>query len=94
MAGRMGARYLGRTRRLYSKLVSEEEKATENIHIKDPKPKEKSTTSSGSSATDAKPSGAASSTSGVSTDKRKNYGLYAGVVLASGALGWYLRSIT
>ncbi|PIA59140.1 hypothetical protein AQUCO_00400179v1 [Aquilegia coerulea] len=95
------ARYV--TRRLSSsgKVLSEEEKAAENIFIKKteqeklarkgPKPEEKATSSGGSTA-DAKPSDGASSTSDVSTGKGLNYGVIAGVVVGAGALGWYFNS--
>ncbi|KAF5179091.1 copper ion binding protein [Thalictrum thalictroides] len=103
MASAAASRYM--TRRLSSsgKVLSEEEKAAENIFIKkteqekleklarkEPKPEE-TATSSGGSTTDAKPSDAASSTSGASTDNGRNYGFIHGVVVGV-ALGWYLKS--
>ncbi|CAK9184701.1 unnamed protein product [Ilex paraguariensis] len=107
MATRIAVRYV--PRRLWSsgKILSEEEKAAENVYIKKteqekleklarkgPKPEEKPATSSGGSGSvsDTKPSGHTSSTTGVSTDKYRNYAVVAGVVTGLGALGWYLKS--
>ena len=49
----------------------------------------------GASATEAKPSGSAStsgaSTEKVSTDKYRNYAVIAGVITGFGGLGWYLK---
>ncbi|XP_058099668.1 uncharacterized protein At2g27730, mitochondrial [Magnolia sinica] len=87
------------------KVLSEEEKAAENIFIqkterekleklarKGYKPEEQPTATAGATATDAKPSGPSSSTSGVSTDKDRNYAVLAGFIAAAAALGWYLTS--
>ncbi|KAF9598245.1 hypothetical protein IFM89_026076, partial [Coptis chinensis] len=106
MATRNAARHV--SRRLMSsggKVLGEEEKAAENVYIKKieqekleklarkgPKPEDQPTTSTSGSVADAKPSGSTSSTSGVSTDKYRNYGVLAGVVTALGALGWYLKA--
>ncbi|PON48186.1 copper ion binding protein [Trema orientale] len=83
MASRIAARFASRTRRFSSggKVLSEEEKAAENVYIKKteqekleklarkgPKPEENPSASSGASATEAKPS-ATASTSGASTEK-------------------------
>lgn len=57
-----------------------------------PKPEEKPPTSSGASASDVKTSDPASSTSGVSTDKFRNYAVAAALVTGFGSLGWYLAS--
>ncbi|GFZ13108.1 hypothetical protein Acr_23g0014930 [Actinidia rufa] len=57
-----------------------------------PKSEEKPPTTSGGPASDVKPSGPASSTAGVSTDKYRNYAVVAGVVTGLSALGWYLGS--
>ncbi|CAM8879268.1 unnamed protein product [Rhodiola kirilowii] len=88
MATRIAARYISRRLSSGGKILSEEEKAAENVYIKKmekekleklaqkgPKAEEKPATGSGSSTTptDAKPSTATSSTSGVSTDKHRNY---------------------
>lgn len=56
------------------------------------KPEEQPTISTGVTSADAKPSGADSSTSGVSADKDRNYAVLAGVVAAAAALGWYFKS--
>ncbi|TYG67576.1 hypothetical protein ES288_D05G087100v1 [Gossypium darwinii] len=110
MATRMGFRYVSR-RFLTSgtgKILSEEERATENVFIKKmeqerleklarkgPKP-EKPDAGSGGSVTDAKPS-SSTSTSGaftekVSTDRYRNYAVSAGVFTFGCGLGWYLSS--
>ncbi|KAK9280588.1 hypothetical protein L1049_014282 [Liquidambar formosana] len=105
MATRVAARYISRRLSSSGKILSEEEKAAENVYIKKieqekleklarkgPKPEENTVTSSGGSAADVKPSAPASSTSRVSTDKYRNYAVVAGVVTGFGALGWYLKS--
>ncbi|KAK6936220.1 hypothetical protein RJ641_033250 [Dillenia turbinata] len=89
------------------RILSEEEKAAENVYIKKteqekleklarkgPKPEEKPATTSGSTGpvTDAKSTGQSSSKAGVSTDKHRNYAVVAGVVTILGGLGWYLKS--
>ncbi|KAJ0976714.1 hypothetical protein J5N97_012188 [Dioscorea zingiberensis] len=99
----MAARYVAR--RLFSgKILSEEEKAAENVYIKKMEQEKleklarKGVNTEGqpsaTAAGDVKPSGAAasSSTSGVSTDKNRNYAVVAGTVTALSALGWYLLS--
>ncbi|KAK9126369.1 hypothetical protein Scep_015215 [Stephania cephalantha] len=104
MAARIAARYVSRRLSSGGKILSEEEKAAENIYIKKmeqekleklarkgPKPEENPTPSSAGPAVDAKPSGT-SSTAGVSTDKNRNYGVLAGVITGLAALGWYLKS--
>ncbi|KAJ9699525.1 hypothetical protein PVL29_008221 [Vitis rotundifolia] len=105
MATRIAARYVSRRLSSSGKVLGEEEKAAENIYIKKteqekleklarkgPKPEEKPVTSSGETVTDANPSGPASSTAGVSTDKHRNYGVLAGTAAILGGLGWYLKS--
>ncbi|KAJ4970094.1 hypothetical protein NE237_003193 [Protea cynaroides] len=106
MAVRIAARYASRRLSSGGKILSEEEKAAENVYIKKieqekleklarkgPKPEETSTTSSGGSVAESKPSGPESSTAGgVSTDKNRNYAVLAGVITGLGALGWYLKS--
>ncbi|KAF7823220.1 copper ion-binding protein [Senna tora] len=109
MASRMVARFA--SRRLYSsgsgKILSEEEKAAENVYIKKteqekleklarkgPQAEEKAAAGSGGSVTDAKPglgSTGTSSTEKVSTDKNRNYAVVAGTITILGALGWYLK---
>ncbi|XP_077230420.1 uncharacterized protein At2g27730, mitochondrial-like [Tasmannia lanceolata] len=104
MATRMAARYISR-RFSSGKILSEEEKAAENVFIKKTeqekmeklarkgyKPAEQPTTAPGTTSTDAKPSGPETSTAGVSTSKERNYAVVAGVVAAAAALGWYLKS--
>uniref|UniRef100_A0A5B7AKH2 Copper ion binding n=1 Tax=Davidia involucrata TaxID=16924 RepID=A0A5B7AKH2_DAVIN len=104
MATRIAVRYVSRRLSSSGKILSEEEKAAENVYIKKteqekleklarkgPKPEEKPATSPGS-ISDVKPSGPASSTSGVSTDKYRNYAVVAGVLTGFAALGWYLKS--
>ncbi|KAH6836782.1 copper ion binding protein [Perilla frutescens var. hirtella] len=106
MATRIAARYI--SRRLSSgsgKILSEEEKAAENVYIKKmeqekleklarkgPKPDETPAASSGGSGpvADAKPSDSASSPPNVSTDKHRNYGVAAGIATIAAAAGWYL----
>ncbi|XP_062083009.1 uncharacterized protein At2g27730, mitochondrial [Humulus lupulus] len=109
MASRIAARFVARTQRSFSgsgKILSEEEKAAENVYIKKiekekleklarkgPKPEETATASSEAAAKPAAPTTSASgeSTQKVSTDKNRNYAVVAGVVTACAALGWYLR---
>ncbi|XP_008776573.1 uncharacterized protein At2g27730, mitochondrial [Phoenix dactylifera] len=106
MVSRIAARYM--TRRLSSggKVLSEEEKAAENVYIKKteqekleklarkgPKPGEQPPANPDAPATDSKPTTTAgSSTSGVSTDQNRNYAVLAGTVAAVCGLGWYLLS--
>ncbi|XP_052185453.1 uncharacterized protein At2g27730, mitochondrial [Diospyros lotus] len=102
MVARIAARYLSRRLSSSGKILSEEERAAENVYIKKteqekleklarkgPKPEEKPATSSGGPASDVKASETTSSTSGVSTDKYRNYAVVAGVVTGFGALGWW-----
>ncbi|XP_056165578.1 uncharacterized protein At2g27730, mitochondrial isoform X2 [Syzygium oleosum] len=87
---RIAARYVSRRLSSSGKILSEEEKAAENVYIKGPKPGE----TSGGSVTDAAPgasSASGASTKKVSTDKHRNYAVVAGTVTALGALGWYLK---
>ncbi|KAJ8750409.1 hypothetical protein K2173_014324 [Erythroxylum novogranatense] len=107
MATRSMTRLVSRRFSSGGKILSEEEKAAENVYIKKveqekmeklarkgPKPEEKTASSS---PVDAKPHGSASTTGGtttekVSTDKYRNYAVLAGTITALGALGWYLKS--
>ncbi|KAF5184199.1 Copper ion binding protein [Thalictrum thalictroides] len=57
-----------------------------------PQPEGQATATTDASVTDAKPSDSTSSTSGVSTDKNRNYAVAAGVITGLGALGWYLKA--
>ncbi|KAK7855127.1 uncharacterized protein CFP56_029795 [Quercus suber] len=81
MATRIATRFVSRRFSSGGKVLSEEERAAENVYIKKveqekleklarkgPKPEEKPATSSGGSATDAKPT-SSSSASGASTEK-------------------------
>lgn len=63
-------------------------------YFQGPKPEEKPVTSSGGTATDANPSGPASSTAGTSTstDNHRNYAVLAGTIAILGGVGWYLKS--
>lgn len=107
MAARNAFRYVSRRLSSSGKVLSEEEKAAENVYIKKmekekleklarkgPKPEEQAATSTGGagSVTDAGASAQASSTSKVSDDKYRNYGVLAGLVTGVGALGWYMLS--
>ncbi|XP_010685998.2 uncharacterized protein At2g27730, mitochondrial [Beta vulgaris subsp. vulgaris] len=106
MAGRIAARYVSRRFSSGGKVLSEEEKAAENVYIKKmekekleklarqgPKPTEGQATSSGAPATEAvKPSGPDTSAPKTSTDKHRNYAILAGLITAVGAGGWYWKS--
>lgn len=106
MASRVAARYISRRFSSGGKVLSEEEKAAENIYIKKmekeklekvarqgPKSAETQATSSGAPAAETvKPSDPKPSASNVSTDKHRNYAVAAGLVTALGALGWYYKS--
>ncbi|KAJ8551998.1 hypothetical protein K7X08_028441 [Anisodus acutangulus] len=106
MAARNAFRYVSRRLSSSGKVLSEEEKAAENVYIKKmekekleklarkgPKPEDQAATSAGGSGSvaDAAPS-AQSSTPGVSNDNYRNYGVLAGLVTGVGALGWYMLS--
>ncbi|KAL1558237.1 hypothetical protein AAHA92_08727 [Salvia divinorum] len=99
MAIRMAARYVSRRLSSNGKVLSEEEKAAENIYIKKMEQEKleklaQKGPASGSVA-DAKPTGTGTSTSetpNVSTDKHKNYGVVAGIATAVAAVGWYMGS--
>ncbi|XP_031504393.1 uncharacterized protein At2g27730, mitochondrial [Nymphaea colorata] len=87
------------------KILSEEEKAAENVYIKKVeqeklekiarkgyKPEEHPTAVK-TTATDAKSSSpSASSSSGTSTDKYRNYAVLSGVIAIAASVGWYLKS--
>ncbi|KAM0899481.1 hypothetical protein ACQ4PT_021330 [Festuca glaucescens] len=87
------------------KMLSEEEKAAENVYIKKmeqeklarkgPSTGEQAPSTPSSAASDVKAGGAgptASTSTGVSTDKNRNYAVLAGTVAGLSALGWYLLS--
>ncbi|CAI9271730.1 unnamed protein product [Lactuca saligna] len=100
MAAKQAFRYMSRRLSSSGKILSEEEKAAENVYIKKTE-KEKleklarkaqadaTSATSGGGGGEAKGSGPAI---GVSEDKNRNYAVIAGVVTAVGALGWYLKS--
>ncbi|XP_021901426.1 uncharacterized protein At2g27730, mitochondrial [Carica papaya] len=105
MAAKIAARYVSRRLSSSGKILSEEEKAAENVYIKKieqekleklarkgPKPEEKAAEVTGGSLNDAKPGSSSSSSSRMSTDKSRNYAVVAGAVTVLGALGWYLKS--
>ncbi|PWA43020.1 hypothetical protein CTI12_AA419540 [Artemisia annua] len=105
MATKVAVRYVSRRFSSGGKILSEEEKAAENIYIKKMEQErleklarqgqKAEGTSASSGGADAKASdstASTSSTAGVSTDKNKNYAVVAGVVAGLGALGWYLKS--
>ncbi|XP_019195660.1 PREDICTED: uncharacterized protein At2g27730, mitochondrial [Ipomoea nil] len=108
MAARNALRYVSRRFSSSGKVLSEEEKAAENVYIKKteqekleklarkgPNPEKPAAANSGDSGSvaDAKAGAqASSSTPGVSNDNYRNYGVLAGIVTGVGALGWYLMS--
>ncbi|KAG6436100.1 hypothetical protein SASPL_100982 [Salvia splendens] len=106
MATRMAARYISRRLSSGGKVLSEEEKAAENVYIKKMEqekleklarkgPASGETPAAGSSGpvADAKPiGGGTSETPNVSTDKHRNYGVVAGIVTVAAAVGWYMGS--
>ncbi|CAI9781427.1 unnamed protein product [Fraxinus pennsylvanica] len=107
MATRTVVRHVSRRFSSSGKVLSEEEKAAENVYIKKkeqekleklarkiPKPEETATASSGGagSISEAIPSSQTSSTSKASTDKYRNYAVLAGLSTAFAAFGWYYGS--
>ncbi|XP_020702005.1 uncharacterized protein At2g27730, mitochondrial [Dendrobium catenatum] len=106
MAARIASRYLVRRLSSSGKVLSEEEKAAENVYIKKvEKEKLEKLARKGSKpgedpasqsldTTDVKPTGSppGSSTAGVSADENRNYVVIAGAIVAISALGWYLLS--
>ncbi|CAL9206936.1 unnamed protein product [Musa hybrid cultivar] len=106
MAARIAARYVVRRLSSGGKVLSEEEKAAENVYIKKiekekleklahkgPKPGEQTPAKPETPAADVKPgTPPGSSTASVSTDKNRNYAVLAGAVAAVCGLGWYLLS--
>ncbi|KVG93227.1 uncharacterized protein At2g27730, mitochondrial-like [Cynara cardunculus var. scolymus] len=105
MATRQAVRFVSRRFSSSGKILSEEEKAAENVYIKKAeqekleklarKGQQAEATSGGSgtgSGSNANPSESIASTGGVSSDKNRNYAVIAGVVTGLGALGWYLKS--
>ncbi|KAK9734568.1 hypothetical protein RND81_04G149000 [Saponaria officinalis] len=107
MAGRVAMRYLFRRFSSGGKILSEEEKAAENVYIKKmekeklekaarqgPKPAEAPASGSGAPSVTgaAKTSGPDASSSKVSSYKILNYAVLAGTVTLLGAVGWYMKS--
>ncbi|KAG6415176.1 hypothetical protein SASPL_122580 [Salvia splendens] len=98
MATRMAARHISRRLSSSGKVLSEEEKAAENIYIKkmEQEKLEKLAQKGPASGTvaDAKPSSGSgtSETPNVSTDKHRNYGVVVGIGTALAAFGWYMGS--
>ncbi|GMH12174.1 hypothetical protein Nepgr_014015 [Nepenthes gracilis] len=105
MATKFAVRYLSRRLSSSGKVLSEEEKAAENVYIKKmeqeklqklarkgPQPEENLGMGSGGSVSDPKPSGSDSSASNVSSDQYRNYAVLAGAITAVAALGWYFKS--
>ncbi|URE03245.1 hypothetical protein MUK42_22643 [Musa troglodytarum] len=101
MAARIAARYVARRLSTGGKVLSEEEKAAENVYIKKmekekleklahkgPKPGEQTP------AADVKPGTppGSSTAAGVSSDETRNYAVLAGTVAAACGLGWYFSS--
>ncbi|CAA2960819.1 uncharacterized protein At2g27730, mitochondrial-like isoform X2 [Olea europaea var. sylvestris] len=104
MATRTAMRYVSRRLSSSGRVLSEEEKAAENVYIKKkeqekleklaregPKPDKTPATGSGGSdsISDAKSSGQTSSAPKASTDNYRNYAVVAGIATAFAALGWY-----
>ncbi|CAA3000102.1 probable beta-1,4-xylosyltransferase IRX9 [Olea europaea subsp. europaea] len=107
MALRTAMRYVSRRLSSNGRVLSEEEKAAENVYIKKKEqekleklaregPKQEKTPATGSggsgSVSDAKQSGQTSSTPKVSTDNYRNYAVVAGIATALAAFGWYYGS--
>ncbi|KAG0539739.1 hypothetical protein BDA96_03G347400 [Sorghum bicolor] len=108
MATRAAARFL--QRRLLSsggKVLSEEEKAAENVYIKKmeqekleklarkgPSSGQQASSTTGSAANDVKVGAGPteSASASVSSDENRNYAVLAGTVAALSGLGWYLLS--
>ncbi|XP_010473165.1 PREDICTED: uncharacterized protein At2g27730, mitochondrial [Camelina sativa] len=102
MAARNALRIVSR-RFSSGKVLSEEEKAAENVFIKKMEQEKLEKIArqgpgeqAAGSASEAKAASGATSTaeSGpkVSEDKNRNYAVVAGVVTIFGAIGWYLKS--
>uniref|UniRef100_A0ACD5Y1V7 Uncharacterized protein n=1 Tax=Avena sativa TaxID=4498 RepID=A0ACD5Y1V7_AVESA len=102
----VAARFVqSRLRSSGGKMLSEEEKAAENVYIKKmeqeklarkgPSTGEQAPSTPSSAASDVKAGGGGPTTStsaGVSSDKNRNYGVLAGTIAGLSALGWYLLS--
>ncbi|KAG6470407.1 uncharacterized protein At2g27730, mitochondrial-like [Zingiber officinale] len=106
MAAKIAARYVARRLSSGGKVLSEEEKAAENVFIKKiekekleklaqkgPKPAEEAPVKPEPSSTEVKSTATqGSSTAGTSTDPIRNYAVLAGTAAAVCGLGWYLLS--
>ncbi|XP_023768953.1 uncharacterized protein At2g27730, mitochondrial [Lactuca sativa] len=106
MAAKQAFRYMSRRLSSSGKILSEEEKAAENVYIKkvEKEKLEKLARKAQADATSATSGGGGGGGGGggeakgsgpaigVSEDKNRNYAVIAGVVTAVGALGWYLKS--
>ncbi|XP_076921362.1 uncharacterized protein At2g27730, mitochondrial-like [Bidens hawaiensis] len=108
MATRQAFRYVSRRFSSSGKVLSEEEKAAENVYIKKVEQEklaklarqgqkaEGSSASSGGSGSGAgsasESTASTSSAAGVSTDKNKNYAIVAGVLAGLGVVGWIYKS--
>ncbi|KAK4753745.1 hypothetical protein SAY87_001849 [Trapa incisa] len=108
MTMRIASRYVSRRLSSGGKVLSEEEKAAENVYIKkmekdklekiahkEAKAEAAAAGSGGGPVADAKPSGhstSGASTEKLSTDKYRNYGVLAGTITILGAVGWYLKA--
>ncbi|KAL9228586.1 hypothetical protein vseg_004147 [Gypsophila vaccaria] len=107
MAGRVALRQISRRFSSGGKILSEEEKAAENVYIKKMekeklekaarqglKPAETGASGSGTPPVTeaASTSGPAASTAKVSTDKYRNYAVVAGTITLLSAVGWYMKA--
>ncbi|XP_020588958.1 uncharacterized protein At2g27730, mitochondrial-like isoform X1 [Phalaenopsis equestris] len=103
MSARIASRQIVRRLSSSGKVLGEEEKAAENVYIKKieqekleklarkgPIPADQPAPESAAAA-ELKPRGSSSS-SGVSTDRNRNYAVLAGTITGLSALGWYLLS--
>ncbi|KAM3310141.1 hypothetical protein ACQJBY_031057 [Aegilops geniculata] len=102
--GRAAARFVQTRLRSSGKVLSEEERAAENVYIKKmeqekreklarkgPSTGEQAPSTPSAAAADVS-STASASTAGTSTDKNRNYAVLAGTLAGLSALGWYLLS--
>ncbi|XP_020176196.1 uncharacterized protein At2g27730, mitochondrial [Aegilops tauschii subsp. strangulata] len=102
--GRAAARFVQTRLRSSGKVLSEEERAAENVYIKKmeqekreklarkgPSAGEQAPSTPSAAAADVS-STASASAAGTSTDKNRNYAVLAGTLAGLSALGWYLLS--
>ncbi|XP_048569040.1 uncharacterized protein At2g27730, mitochondrial isoform X1 [Triticum urartu] len=104
--GRAAARFVQTRLRSSGKVLSEEERAAENVYIKKmeqekreklarkqgPSTGEQAPSTPSAAAGDVSSSTASASAAGTSTDKNRNYAVLAGTLAGLSALGWYLLS--